>query len=169
MKRVVPVLVATILGLGLLATFKTSPGASTKSIASRLPKSTPTTAPPPSSAQTSPRQGSSTPTSPQISPQTTTPSTSSNTRTVTGDDEPNRYGDVQVQVTVRGNKLVDVEAVQLPTDRPRSAEISSEAGPILRQEALQAGSAQIDIVSGATFTSESYASSLQSALDKAGV
>ena len=52
-------------------------------------------------------------------------------------------------------------------DRERSARISSEAEPLLKSEALQAQSARIDVVSGATFTSESYAQSLQSALDQA--
>ena len=54
-----------------------------------------------------------------------------------------------------------------PFDRERSQYISQQAEPYLRQEALQAQSAQIDLVSGATYTSYSYAQSLQSALDKA--
>jgi uncharacterized protein with FMN-binding domain len=57
----------------------------------------------------------------------------------------------------------------MPSDRQRSQYISEQAGPYLQQEALQAQNAQIDIVSGATYTSESYAQSLQSALDKAGI
>ena len=52
-------------------------------------------------------------------------------------------------------------------EHSRSQFISQQAGPLLQQEALQAQSAQIDIVSGATYTSESYAQSLQSALDRA--
>ncbi len=79
-----------------------------------------------------------------------------------------RYGDVQVQITVTDGKVTNVEALTLPTDRARSARISEMAGPRLRQEALQAQSAQIDVVSGATYTSDGYASSLQGALDKAG-
>ena len=55
----------------------------------------------------------------------------------------------------------------VPNDRPRSAQISSIAAPILRREALAAQSASIDTVSGATYTSEAYAQSLQAALDSA--
>jgi uncharacterized protein with FMN-binding domain len=85
----------------------------------------------------------------------------------TGQDSPNQFGDVQVKAVISGGQLTDVQAVQLPSDRARSAFISQQAGPILRSEALQAHSAQIDIVSGATYTSQSYAASLQSALDQA--
>jgi uncharacterized protein with FMN-binding domain len=89
--------------------------------------------------------------------------------TFIGDNVPNQYGDVQVQITVQGHVLVDVQALQLPSSHQRSQEISGAAAPILRQEALQAQSAQIDLLSGATFTSESYAQSLQSALDRSGI
>jgi uncharacterized protein with FMN-binding domain len=68
-------------------------------------------------------------------------------------------------VTIRAGRLVDVTALQLPSDRRRSEEISTEAAPILRQEALAAQGAVIDTVSGATYTSDSYAQSLQAALD----
>lgn len=111
------------------------------------------------------------------SPSTTAPGTTGRTspatapvptrRTATGPDVPNRFGDVQVRVTMSGGQLVDVAAVVLPTDRARSAQISQEAAPILRSEALRAQSANIDIVSGATYTSESYARSLQGAIDAA--
>jgi uncharacterized protein with FMN-binding domain len=85
----------------------------------------------------------------------------------TGQDVPNQYGDVQVQVTISSGRITDVQPVALPSDRQRSAEISQYAGPILHDEALQAQSAQIDAISGATYTSQSYAGSLQSALDQA--
>lgn len=87
--------------------------------------------------------------------------------TYLGQDIPNRYGDVQVKVVVSGGHISDVVAVQLPSDRARSAEISQQAGPLLHDEALQAQSAQIDLLSGATYTSDSYQQSLQSALDQA--
>jgi uncharacterized protein with FMN-binding domain len=79
-----------------------------------------------------------------------------------------RFGDVQVEVVIASGKVTDVVALELPTGR-RSGQISQYAGPILRQEALQAQSSQIDLVSGATYTSDAYAQSLQSALDQAGV
>jgi uncharacterized protein with FMN-binding domain len=95
------------------------------------------------------------------------PANTGTTKTVTGDDVPNQFGDVQVQVSFSGGKIIDLKAIQLPFDRARSAEISNIVGPYLRSEALQAQSAQIDLISGATYTSQSYAQSLQSAIDKA--
>ncbi len=77
------------------------------------------------------------------------------------------FGNVQVQITVQGGKLVDVQPIQLPTAHMMSQQIGQYAAPILRQEALQAQSAQINLVSGATYTSEAYAQSLQGALDQA--
>jgi uncharacterized protein with FMN-binding domain len=77
-----------------------------------------------------------------------------------------RYGDIQVQITVNGTQITDVQALQLPHDRDYSAQISDYVEPYLRQMALQAQSAQIDVISGATYTSEGYAMSLQSALDQ---
>jgi uncharacterized protein with FMN-binding domain len=84
-----------------------------------------------------------------------------------GDVIPTQFGDVQVAITVRGGRLTDVRALQLPFDHPRSQFISTQAEPLLRQEALQAQSAQIDVLSGATYTSDAYAQSLQSALQRA--
>jgi uncharacterized protein with FMN-binding domain len=77
------------------------------------------------------------------------------------------YGPVQVQITVSGGQVTEVTALQLPSDRRRSEEISQYAGPILRTEALRAQSAHVDAVSGATYTSQGYEQSLQSALDQA--
>ena len=86
---------------------------------------------------------------------------------MTGPAVNTRYGPVQVQVTIANGKVIDVTALELPFDRSRSAAISQYAEPILRSEALQAQSAQIDLVSGATYTSDAYAQSLQAALDQA--
>jgi uncharacterized protein with FMN-binding domain len=88
---------------------------------------------------------------------------------VTGPVVSTRYGDVQVQTTVSGGRLTDVQALQLPSDRARSAFISQTAAPMLRDEALQAQSGQIDTISGATYTSEAYAQSLQAALSGSGL
>ena len=68
---------------------------------------------------------------------------------------------------VSGGRLTDVKALQLPSDRARSAEISQYAGPALRSEAIQAQTANVDIVSGATYTSEAYAESLGAAFQQA--
>ncbi len=77
------------------------------------------------------------------------------------------YGLIQVEVTLDGSNIADLRALQLPNDRSYSARISQYVEPILRDEALQAQSADINLVSGATYTSTGYAMSLQSALDQA--
>jgi uncharacterized protein with FMN-binding domain len=77
------------------------------------------------------------------------------------------YGDVQVRVVLNGPKITDVQALRLTDANGRSRQISAGAAPVLRQEALAAQSAQIDTVSGATYTSEGYQQSLQAALDQA--
>ena len=78
-----------------------------------------------------------------------------------------QYGPVQVRITVENAQLTDVTALQLPSAAYNSQRIAARAEPILRAEALRAGSANIDMVSGATYTSDGYVQSLQSALDKA--
>ncbi len=93
----------------------------------------------------------------------------SGSQTVTGDAAQTRYGPVQVQITVANGRITDVEPVEYPDSSPRDAEINQFAIPELKQEALAANSAHIDMVSGATYTSDGYITSLQSALDKAGL
>jgi uncharacterized protein with FMN-binding domain len=77
------------------------------------------------------------------------------------------YGLVQVQVNIQGGAIKSVDVLQYPSDRRTSQQINSIAVPYLQQEAVQAQSANIDIVSGATLTSEGFAMSLQSALQAA--
>jgi uncharacterized protein with FMN-binding domain len=89
------------------------------------------------------------------------------TRRIAGAPIDTAYGIVQVRITLRGRRIVSIANVALPFDRSRSQEISQVAGPLLRSEALQAQSASINVVSGATYTSNGYAQSLQSALDQA--
>ncbi|MEU9213942.1 FMN-binding protein [Streptomyces sp. NPDC048415] len=129
---------------------------------------------PPTLAQASSPSGQSQSQSPGSSP-SSSPSSSSGstkstgTKTVTGDTVQTRWGPVQVRVTVKNGKITDVTAVAYPSDNPKDQEINSYAIPQLRREALAAQSAQIDSVSGATYTSDGYKQSLQSALDSAGV
>jgi len=85
----------------------------------------------------------------------------------TGSTVSTRFGPVQVSITVANGQLTDVTAVQTPGGRSRSVAINAAATPVLRQEALQAQSATIDTVSGATYTSTGYVQSLQSAIDQA--
>jgi uncharacterized protein with FMN-binding domain len=91
---------------------------------------------------------------------------STGARTVTGDVAQTQYGPVQVRITVSGGKITKSEVVQIPSGG-RSTEVSNASVPKLNQEAVAAGSANIDAVSGASYTSAGYKKSLQSALDKA--
>ncbi|WP_221361736.1 FMN-binding protein [Streptomyces beigongshangae] len=88
-------------------------------------------------------------------------------QTLTGDVVRTEYGNVQVRVTVAGGKITSAAAVQSPSGG-RSTTVSADAVPKLNRAAVTAGTADIDAVSGATYTSGGYRKSLQSALDKAG-
>ena len=99
----------------------------------------------------------------------TSGTSTSGTKTYTGDSVQTRWGPVQVQITVTDGKITAADAVVYPTENHRDVEINSYAVPALNDEAVQAQSASIDMVSGATVTSEGYLSSLQSAIDKANL
>jgi uncharacterized protein with FMN-binding domain len=96
-------------------------------------------------------------------------STSSSGKTVTGSVAQTRWGPVQVQLKVSSGKISNVSVIQYPNGNGRDQEINSQALPILIKETVSAQSAQIDMVSGATVTSDGYLESLQSALDQAGI
>ena len=154
MVRAVSALLTTIAGVGLLVAYKPTPEdlaapQPSTSAPAGLPR--PTAAPPSASARPSP-----------------TPVLAGGHRDVAGPVVDTRFGPVQVSVTLDGGHISDVKALQLPTDRARSAFISQYAGPRLRAEAVQAQNADIDIISGATYTSVAYARSLSSALSRAG-
>ncbi|MFI1023990.1 FMN-binding protein [Streptomyces olivaceus] len=89
------------------------------------------------------------------------------TQVLTGDVTQTQYGPVQVRVTVSGGKITNAETLQAPKGG-RSDQVTADAVPKLNQAAVTAGTADIDAVSGATYTSAGYKQSLQSALDKAG-
>jgi uncharacterized protein with FMN-binding domain len=88
--------------------------------------------------------------------------------TVTGDPADTRWGPVRVQVTVQSRKITAVTVVDYPANNRRDQQINARALPVLVKETLSAQSARIDMVSGATVTSDGYIRSLQSALDQAG-
>jgi uncharacterized protein with FMN-binding domain len=88
-------------------------------------------------------------------------------RTATGQTVTTPFSVISVRVTLTGDELTRVETVELSGTGARTKAINERAEPILREEALKAGSAKIDVVSGATYTSESYIDSLQSAIDRA--
>lgn len=77
------------------------------------------------------------------------------------------YGNVQVEAIVRGGQITDVRFLDYPQDRRTSRFINQQAMPWLTQEAIQVQSANVDLISGATFTSQAFAMSLQSALQQA--
>lgn len=154
-------LIVTVATLALLFAYKPS----VRQLAARAPSPTP-------SPPTPSPSGAPFATPPPIATPTPAPAASppaAPSGTFTGADVMTPYGDVQVKVVVSGGRLADVQAVHLPSDRARSEMISQYAGPQLRQEAIQARSANIDVVSGATFTSEAYIQSLGDALHRAHV
>ena len=89
--------------------------------------------------------------------------------TVTGAIAQTRWGPVQVEITVADGTITDVAVIEYPTENGRDREINQAALPVLVDETISAQSADIDMVSGATYTSEGYLESLQSALDQAGL
>jgi len=153
MRRAPIVLSATALGVASVLAFH-----------SHRPTSALLVVPPATTAPSTP----TTPTTPNASspPATTTPSGA--TRSVTGAVTSYAYGQLSVTVTERGARITDVEMASLNETDSRSVDIDDQAIPQLRQEVLSAQSAHIDGVSGATFTSQAYVQSLQSALDQLG-
>jgi uncharacterized protein with FMN-binding domain len=142
MRRAIVVLVATGAGLALVLGYHPKPQASTAS--PTVPSATSTAA------------GSSL-------------GSTSGSQTVTGTDESiggGRYGDLQVKVSVTNGKITAATTAALNTNDPRSAQIEQVAVPQLEQQTVSAQSANIQGVSGATYTTQAYEASLQSALDK---
>jgi uncharacterized protein with FMN-binding domain len=169
MRRAILAICATAVGLVLLLSFKThtqsaAPGTSP---AAALGSPTPGTGAAGTGTGTA---GAATPAAGgSAAPANSASAKSGAAKTVTGAAWPTIYGPVQVRVTVSAGKLTAVTAVEYPTDTPRDYQINAFAIPQLNAEALAAGSAKIDTVSGATYTSGGYVGSLQNALDKAGI
>lgn len=90
-------------------------------------------------------------------------------KTADGDTVMTQWGAVQVQITVEGGKITAADVLQVPSGNHRDQEINSYAVPVLNSEVTHAQSADIDMVSGATVTSDGYIQSLQSAIDRAGL
>lgn len=168
MKKIVYGILATLSGLVLLFSFRTSLGEAVPTDVQPA-QAAPSVATPHSSATPS---ASTTPTasaSASASPSGAAPAATSGLTdgTFTGSATNTRYGPVQVQITVTGGKIVDVQAVEYPTDNSRDRQINERAIPQLVSETLNAQSADIHLVSGATYTSQGYLDSLQSAIDQA--
>ncbi|MFJ8789189.1 FMN-binding protein [Streptomyces sp. NPDC102462] len=141
-RRVVLATAATVSGVVLLLTLKPASDPASASAAGAAPQQT-------AAAQESPQGGAQ----------------AAGSGTVTGDAARTQYGDVQVRLTVTGGRITRAEAVQAPKGGT-SDQKTALAVPKLNQAAVAAQSARIDTVSGATYTSNGYKQSLQSALDK---
>jgi uncharacterized protein with FMN-binding domain len=87
--------------------------------------------------------------------------------TVDGSVVSTRFGNVQVQITVENGQITKSVVLQVPWNNQKDQQINARAVPTLNSEAVKAQSADIDMVSGATYTSEAYLQSLQSAIDRA--
>ena len=131
---------------------------------------------PPAPAPTTGRPTTGRPTKKHPAGSSSTPRRATATRTpsavprvVDGPLVQTQYGGVQVAVTYVGHRILDVKALHLTDSSDTSVSISAQAAPMLRQEALAAQSARIDMVSGASYTSAAYVQSLQAALDAAHV
>lgn len=157
MPRALVALVATAATVLLVTSFRTAPRRLVLSPSAAASAGAPVRGP-----ATSPRRQ----TPPASAPPPTPAGGAAPARTVRGAPVQDPYGTVQVAVIVRGGRILDVRTVSIPLDSGTSYSINSQAGPLLRSEALQAQSARIDVVSGATYTSQAYAGSLQSALDR---
>jgi uncharacterized protein with FMN-binding domain len=165
------VLAVTIGGLALLMGFRSPEGSTGVALAIEPSVDSDTAGASGSEASAPPDPSPSSATSATVEA-TPSPSASAvveattGTRTATGSAFQFRFGVVQVAVTLEGDQIVDVQAVALPDGDRHSAALSQEVEPILRESALAVDSADIDVVSGATYTSLAYAYSLQSALDQ---
>jgi uncharacterized protein with FMN-binding domain len=109
-------------------------------------------------------------TTPQPSAPTTTTTTPSAgaARTATGSDENFRYGDIAVKVTVDGSKITKIAIARIDETDPKSQQIDSYAVPQLERQVIDAQSARIQGVSGATYTTQAFDQSLSSALSQLG-
>jgi uncharacterized protein with FMN-binding domain len=165
-RKIVVALMGTVSGLIMLFSYHTSLGGGGTVALAPIGAGTSTTTG--SSGATSDGSGSSSP-SGSSDGSSTGSSSSGSSGTVTGDTAQTRWGPVQVQITVAAGKITAVDAVQYPSGNGRDQEINSYALPVLAQEAVAAQGADIDLVSGATVTSDGYVQSLQSAIDKANL
>ena len=157
MRRIVIAIASTLTGLVLLFSWPTSLN---RTVAATAPTGTGTTGTADSGTADGTADGAS---------DTPTPTAEPVTATYTGASISTRFGDVQVQITVTDGVITAADAVAYPTRDRESQQINSWAVPALNDEVIAAQSASIQMLSHATYTSEAYATSLQDALDQAGL
>lgn len=173
MRRILLWAMSTLTAVVLLFSYKTSTNSSSAAVLPKTSAEAPivggtshTTGSPPSSAgSTSSGPGSTA----AAAPSTAGPATTAGASTVTGSVAQTRWGPVQVQLTVDAGKITQVSVLQYPDGNGKDQQINARALPVLISETVSAQSADIDMVSGATVTSQGYLTSLQSALDQAGL
>ncbi|MEO2132606.1 MAG: FMN-binding protein [Microbacterium sp.] len=176
MKRIVYGLLATLSGVVLLFSYRTSLEAvmpvAADNTAGTTSSTTTVPAPASTSSSSADASGSTGTSTPSASPSPSTTTTQQNTSgladgTYTGDAVRTRYGNVQVQITFSGGVITEVQVPQYPNSNREDQQINARALPVLISETTSAQSASIRMVSGATYTSQGYTQSLQSALDQA--
>jgi uncharacterized protein with FMN-binding domain len=176
MKRARLIATGTVGGLGAVLAITPPQFTETQSTSLAMPDAGTTTAPSeqaPAAATPTPNKTATTSKTKTPVPAVKTPATApvqttkSVSGTFTGDSVDVRYGFVQVKITVENGKITDAQAVEAPSGR--NDRWTQRAVPILRQQTLAAQSAQISGVSGASFTSYGWYTSLASALAKAGL
>lgn len=172
MHRAVIATAGTVVGLVALLDYKSS-GTVHRSAVSVSGGTPATTAPSAAPGPATSTPGTTTPatTTPATgttgsAPGTTTPAASGGR--YTGTDVVYKYGDIVVQITVANGRITNITIPQESARDSRSQSINDQAIPILTSEALAAQNLQFDVVSGATYTSEAFAQSLQSALTQSG-
>jgi uncharacterized protein with FMN-binding domain len=160
-RRAIIAVAGTVVGLVALLDYKASGTihGSHVSVSTGTPSTTPSSTSLPTTA-TTPAPGRT-----GAAPSTTAPVPSGQ---FTGTDVGYRYGDIVVQITVANGRITNITIPQESATDPHSQSINGQAIPILTSEALAAQSLKFDVVSGATYTSDAFAQSLQSALTKAG-
>jgi uncharacterized protein with FMN-binding domain len=156
MRRAIVALLVTAGMVYLLASFKPHVAALNADV---VPRSTTAAHAPPATARATP--------TPASTPAKRRARTAAARAAATGDAIQYQYGILQLKATLTAGRLSGVTVVRLEPEPGRSEFIDAQAIPLLRAEALKARSANVDVISGATYTSEAYARSLQSAIDRA--
>jgi len=172
MKKIVYAILTTLSGLVLIFSYRTSLEVVTPTVADPTTSTTTgtgsgTTSGSGTSGSTSSGTTSSGSTSSSGTGSAATSTSGLTDGTYTGASTTTRYGPVQVQVTVTSGQIADVQVINYPNSNGRDKQINQSAIPRLVSETVQAQSAKIDMVSGATYTSHGYITSLQSAIDQA--
>lgn len=170
MRKIITGLMGTISGVALLFSYHTSTATQAATVAATATEDSQSAATTPNAAESqgssSSSSSGSTASEPSPSGQATE-STAGVSGTFTGDAVQTRYGAVQVEITVQDGVITSSAAIQYPNRDRHDQQINSYAVPVLNAEAVDAQSAHIDAVSGATYTSVGYVRSLQSAIDEA--